>query len=221
MKINKLCVWIIIYALIAVWLLFVIENIYQPVYLAQMLQKIFLFAIIPLAISWHYKMTTPSVWKISKRAFVYGGCFGLLWALVIFITYFLLKDVISWDAIRVSLEVRSITASSFVWVFVYIMFGNSLLEEFFFRWIVFNETKKISKIFAYGFSSVLFALYHIVIFGTWFSWYLIVLALVWLLLWSLFFAWLYEKTGGIWWAWVFHIIADLAILIIWYIMLFS
>ncbi len=65
---------------------------------------------------------------------------------VIALTYFLLRDSIDWGAIGVSMEARHINETTFLLVFFYIMFGNSLLEEYFFRGIVFRQLLSISQI---------------------------------------------------------------------------
>jgi membrane protease YdiL (CAAX protease family) len=135
-------------------------------------------------------------------------------------TYFFLREMIDWAAIRASMESRHINETTFVLVFAYIMFGNSWIEEYFFRGIVFRTLSEVSLLWAYIISAVAFSLYHITIFGTWFSGWILGLAIFGLVLGGLFFAWLYRKTGGIWWAWIFHIFADLAILVIGYMEFF-
>lgn len=76
-----------------------------------------------------------------------------------------------------SMESRGITETTFAIVFLYIMFGNSLLEEYFFRGIVHYNISSISRVGAYIPSSLIFSLYHITIFGTWFSGWILLLAL--------------------------------------------
>jgi membrane protease YdiL (CAAX protease family) len=141
--------------------------------------------------------------------------------LIIGITYLLLRESIDWSAIRASMEGRHITESTFFLVFLYIMFGNSFIEEYFFRGVVFYQLVSHTRIWAYIVSALMFSLYHIAIFGTWFSGWILGLALFWLICGGLFFSWLYERTGGIWWAWIFHIFADLAILVIGYMEFFA
>lgn len=63
---------------------------------------------------------------------------------IIGLTTWILRGLIDWDAIRTSMEARHITKSTFLLVFLYIMFGNSLLEEYFFRGIVHYQMSKYS-----------------------------------------------------------------------------
>lgn len=217
---NKNIKIIIIYSIISLILLYITENIFHPTYVIQMLQKILFFIIIPIILSKYLNYKVGCFWKIQKSSFLYGILFWLLWVLVIWITYYFLRNIIDWSVITESLTNRWINQTTFIFIFAYIMFWNSLVEEYFFRWIIFNSLLDYSKKIAYFSSSILFAIYHITIFWTWFYGYILLLALFWLFLWALFFAWLYEKTKWIWWAWFFHIIADFIILIIWYIEIF-
>jgi membrane protease YdiL (CAAX protease family) len=218
---NKLSLIIIVYSIFASVFLYITENIYHPSYIILVIQKILLFIFVPLSIWYYFKTHIWKFGKISKQSLLFWTIFWILWALIIFGTYFLLKDYIDWELIKNSLEVRWINSTTFIFVFIYVMFWNSLIEEYFFRWFIFHSLVAKNKIFAYIFSSLLFALYHLAIFWTRFSWYLIFLALLWLFIWALFFAWLYQKTKWIWWAYIFHIIVDLVIVIIWYVELFN
>lgn len=207
---------IITYSLIVLIALYITENIFHPSYLIQLIQKVLSFVIIPLIISNLLKNPFWRFWNITKSSYIYGIWLWLLWWITIFISYYLLKDIIEWDSIQKSMTNRWITETTFILVFSYIMFWNSLVEEYFFRWIIFNTLKDTHKSLSYILSSTLFSLYHITIFWTWFHGYILLIALVWLFLWWLFFAWLYKKTSWVWWARFFHIIADAVILVIWY-----
>lgn len=212
---------IIFYSILACLLLYFIEKLFHPSYFIQMIQKLSLFILIPLIISFLFKIEFWRFGKFTKKSLFYGIWFWVLSWIIVIISYFFLKDFIDWNAIKNSINSRWVTKSTFVIIFAYIMFWNSLVEEYFFRGIIFNIWKNINNLFAYFISSIAFSLYHITIFWTWFHGYILVLALFWLFLWWLFFAWLYKKTSWIWSAYIFHIIVDLAILIIWYIEIFN
>ncbi len=213
---NKI---IIIYSLVVCILLYLVENVFHPTYIIQMIQKIVSFVLIPVI--FHRFFSKWKFWKINKKSFSYWINLWLLWALIISITYLLLQNYIDWNAINASLESRGVTITTFIFIFSYIMFWNSLVEEYFFRWVVFNSLEQNTPKFAYIYSSILFSLYHITLFWTRFKWAILWLALFWLFMGALFFAWLYKKTKWIWWAWIFHILADLSILVIGYIELFK
>jgi len=207
---------ILIYSLIVCVLLYITENIYHPVYTIQMLQKVVSFLVMPLILGYIWKYRVGRAGKMGRTSVIYGVSLGLVSMVVIGVTYMLLSDMLDWSAIGASMEARGITETTFILVFIYIMFGNSLLEEYFFRGIVHYNMLGISRVGAYVLSALMFSLYHITIFGTWFSGWILGLALFWLIAWWVFFSWLYQKTWGIWSAWIFHIFADLMILIIGY-----
>lgn len=218
MKIKYL--GIILYSLIACSILYIVENIYSPSYIMIILQKILLFVGIPLGIIHFLKIKQNTFWVFTKKSILYGISSWIIASIIIIWSYFILKSLIDWQTISQSVQERWITKEIFIFVFLYIMFWNALIEEVFFRWFIFNIINNFSKIFAYLFSWVLFSLYHIAIFWTWFEGIVLWVALLGLFLWWLFFSFLYEKTNGIWAAYIFHIIADLIILIIGYQYLF-
>lgn len=168
---------ILTYTLITCILLYITENIYHPVYSIQMIQKIVSFLVIPLALAYIWKQRVGQAGKINRMSVIYGVSLGLVSMIVIGMTYTLLRDMIDWSAIRMSMESRGITEATFIIVFLYIMFGNSLLEEYFFRGIVHYNMSSISRVGAYILSALMFSLYHITIFGTWFSGWILGLAL--------------------------------------------
>jgi uncharacterized protein len=215
-SLSRAHIFIVLYAIAACFFLYVIENIYQPAYLFQAILKVLVFLLIPWAIAYFTGVTVGKLGKWTHKSLVYGGLLGLLSMWVIAGTYWILELSIDWNAIGVSMQSRGIDSTTFVLVFVYIMLGNSLLEEYFFRGIIFRILSNTSLIVAYCVSALAFALYHLSIFGTWFSGWILFLALGGLFLGGIFFAWLYRSTWGVWWAWIFHIFADLAILLIGY-----
>lgn len=212
---------ILFYAFIVTVALYLVENFYHPVYILQMTQKILTFVLIPLSLWNLWKTQIGKFGRIGKGSAKYGIGFGILSVCIISIAYYFLRDTIDWRAIQTSANARGVNETTFLVAFAYIMFGNSLVEEYFFRGVIFRNALDISSIFAYILSALMFSLYHITIFGTWFSGFVLWLALFGLFVGGLFFAWLYKKTGGIWWAWIFHIFADLTILVIGYVEIFS
>lgn len=209
---------LLLYWIIVCILLYITENIFHPNYFIQMFQKILSFIIIPIILAKYFWF---KIWKIKKLDFKYWLWLWFLSVFIISISYYFLGNLISWSDISESLTIRGVTSNTFIFIFLYIMFWNSLIEEYFFRWIIFNLFQKSHNFFAYLISSLMFALYHFAIFWAWFQWIILILAVFGLFIWWLFFAWLYEKTKWIWAAWIFHICADSIILVIWYIELFS
>jgi membrane protease YdiL (CAAX protease family) len=137
---------IISYAFVVCILLYITENMYHPVYLVSLLQKVSSFVLIPILIGYIYKHQITKIGEMSRTSIIYGVSLGLVSMVVIGVTYILLRDMIDWSAIRASMESRHITESTFVLVFLYIMFGNSFIEEYFFRGVVFYQLVSHTRI---------------------------------------------------------------------------
>jgi membrane protease YdiL (CAAX protease family) len=206
--------YIIISSLLACIFLYFIEQIFQVNYLYKTLLKIILFLIIPFIYFRFDKKISKQ--KLSIKQFNFGLLFGTISFAVIIIAYFLLKNIINFENIIFDLNEKSkITPSNFVLVGLYITFGNSFLEEFFFRGFIFLNLYKLnSKKTAYIYSSLLFGLYHIGIFKTWFNIWLILLSLTGLISVAFVFNWLDTKSNNFINSWIVHILADSAIIII-------
>ena len=103
-------------------------------------------------------------------------------------------------------------ADNFIFVAGYISFENSFLEEFFFRGYAFILLKqKTNRIFAYAFSSGLFAFYHVGMTFGWFQGFVYVLALLGLFFGGCIFNFLNEKCKNIYLSWLVHMFANFAI----------
>jgi membrane protease YdiL (CAAX protease family) len=137
---------ILSYALVACVLLYITENVYHPVYLVSLLQKVSSFVVIPILIGYIYGHRIAKMGEMSRTSVIYGVSLGLVSMIIIGMTYILLKESIDWSAIRASMESRHITESTFVLVFLYIMFGNSFIEEYFFRGVVFYQLVSHTRI---------------------------------------------------------------------------
>lgn len=137
---------------------------------------------------------------------------GVMSASIILIAYVTLKQFIDLTSIKNDLTERlGISASSFIFVGLYITFGNSLLEEYFFRGFIYaNLPKKV----AYTFSPLLFAFYHIPMIILWFNIVLIILCFIGLWIIGIIFLKVNEATETIWPSWIIHICADIMIILI-------
>ena len=95
---------------------------------------------------------------------------------------------------------------------IYISFINSLLEEFFFRGFAFLSLKRLTgRGFAYVFSSLSFALYHVAMMIGWFSLPLFMLMLAGLFVGGMIFNYLNEKCENVYTSWLVHMFANLGI----------
>ncbi|MCT2537333.1 CPBP family intramembrane metalloprotease [Aquibacillus koreensis] len=214
--------FIIISSLFACALLYILTQQVEVNYLWQTLFKVFVFLLVPLF--YYLKVRSLPIKKVfnfsihppSKIAWI----FALTTFSIILIAYFTLGRFVDFNAIANEMTSKSnITPSNFIFVGLYITFGNSFLEEWFFRGFIFKNLLNFKyKRTAYVFSSILFAVYHISIFQTWFNPWLILLCLIALFSVGLIFNWLNTKNAGFINSWLVHIFADAAIIIVGLIM---
>lgn len=197
-------------------LLYIVEQVLAANYLVKTLAKIVLFGGIP----WYYYRSlgrsTSGSSKVTLKSLRIGTLLGADAFGVILATYAVLQGLLDLPAIALELQQKSqITPSNFLLVGLYITFGNSFLEELFFRGFIFRALHGLGQArLAYWYSSLLFGLYHIAIFQTWFSPWLIGLALLGLASIGLIFNWINAQANHLYNSWLAHILADAAIILI-------
>ncbi|EYE88618.1 CAAX amino terminal protease [Fervidicella metallireducens AeB] len=201
-------------------LLYFVEQIMMVDYLTKTLTKVLLFTLVPiLYIKFIKKKSLREALNLKKmdiNNFKLGLLFGVVSFLIVFGAFLILRNYIDLNSIASELQSKSkITPGNFIFVGLYITIGNSFLEEFFFRGYIFlNLYEQGYKKTAYVFSAVLFGLYHIAIFKTWFNIELILLALSGLIGVAIIFNWLNTKSNNFINSWIVHILADSAIILI-------
>ena len=157
-----------------------------------------------------YKIT--KVFKPDKKGFKLAIMMGGLIYAVILSAYFIFRNVFDFSSLTSSLtSTTGVNKQNFIFVALYISFANSLLEEFFFRGFSFLTLKEVSdRKFAYIFSSLMFALYHIAMMIGWFSIGVILLSLVGLFVGGVIFNYFNEKYNNIYLSWLIHMFSNFA-----------
>ena len=113
---------------------------------------------------------------------------------------------------------QQITKNQFIFVALYISFGNSLLEEFIFRLISFIKLKEYcDKKTAYLFSAFMFSIYHAAMIGMSFPFLLTLFCLIGLFVLGIILDYLDEKDNNIYNSWFVHMFCDFAIMIVGFI----
>lgn len=211
---------IVFLSLFSCAVLFAVEQILETSYFVKTGAKILLFLILPLGFI-KFVMKQPvfqflNVRTIDWKNLRLGFILGLVSMGTVIAAFFLFRPFIQTEAILHDLQTRlKITSEMFTFIALYITFGNSLLEEFYFRGFLFlNFYRWKNKIFAYLYSSMLFSVYHVAIFALWFNIWLIVLALFGLFVVGLLFNWLNTKSDNFLNSWVLHILADMGVMVI-------
>lgn len=218
-RINKKR-YVLLSSLIVFVVLYFVEQGIGVNYSSKTLIKIVLFTLIPYV---YIKFISRSSIKkslnfnhIDKKHLKYGFLVGVIAFLIILLAYNILGEYIDLNSIASELQNKSkITPENFILIGVYITFGNSFLEEVFFRGFIFLNMYKLGhKKLAYIYSSVLFGIYHIAIFKTWFSLGITILALFGLIAVGFIFNFLDTKSENFINSWIVHILADSAIIFI-------
>jgi membrane protease YdiL (CAAX protease family) len=145
-----------------------------------------------------------------------GLILGIIFFTILLSVYFILRQYIDLDTISQNLRQNlKVTASNFIFVAAYITFGNSFIEEYFFRGFIFLRLyENGSRKTAYIFSSLLFSLYHIMMFKDWFTLPIFLLAVTGLAGVGFLFDFMDIKYKNIYNSWISHILADSAIMLI-------
>ncbi|SER28227.1 CPBP family intramembrane glutamic endopeptidase [Piscibacillus halophilus] len=208
---------VIVLSVISCVALFYIEQILEVSYVLKTSSKILLFLIVPVLfikiVLKEKLMESLRLNQIDVKGLQLGIELGILSMIVVITAYVLLQNYIDAEGIILDLQERlNITLETYVFVALYITFGNSLLEEFYFRGFIFLKFYQSGYHWlGYIFSSALFAVYHVAIFATWFSFEIMLLALAGLFIVGFIFCWLNTKSNNFLNSWILHICADIAV----------
>lgn len=211
---------IIIITIISCIIMAVVETIIEPSYFVKSAAKAIVFLSLPLI---SMKLLNIKVFDTSfvlnKKTVIKLLSLGFMIYSVIMGAYFLTRNAFDYSALVDSLSAdQKVTGKNFIWIALYISFGNSFLEEFLFRFFSFIKLSEyIPKRIAYILSSVMFAVYHISMIGASFPLPLLILALIGLAVGGWIFDYVDEKDKNIYNSWIIHMFADFAIMTIWYI----
>ncbi len=167
------------------------------------------------------------VWASAKRAelLLAGGLGATILVLALALFHFHLKpagyfsDAVV-EAVRgkvggfgIASGPRYAALASFYVVF------HSLLEEYYWRWFVFGQLRRLTSLpLAIGVSSLGFMAHHVCIVSVFFGWFSpasIGLSLA-VAAGGAIWAWLYHRTGSLWGPWISHALVDAGIFIIGY-----
>lgn len=214
---DKIQLWLIVSTSIAVCLLlYGVEQVLRWPYMVSTPIKMACFLGLPLLFGGSEQWKRLVVQKGHFKTYSIGVVLGVCAGAIIGLAFVVLNPWLDLEQITSELILKShITPEIFVWVGLYITLGNSMLEEFFFRGFVFlNLAEKGYVKTGYVFSALLFSLYHLSIFATWFSGPLVILALVSLFTVGIVFNYVNVKAKTIINSWIMHILADAAIIVI-------
>lgn len=193
-----------------------IDAFVHPPYFSKIPIKIVFFLALPLLYFFIRKdgrKTLSTLFGFRRQGLLTAVLLGTALYVLILGAYFLLRGVIDFSGVTKSLtEDMGITRTLFPYVAVYIAVFNSFLEEFFFRGFGFFPLRQTMSVrFAYLFSPVLFALYHVGMLVGMFHPAVLVLLMLGLIAGGLIFNALNDRFGCLYPSWFVHMSANLAI----------
>ena len=215
-KINHKKIYIILSVLLFSLAVTFIDAVVRPPYFSKIPIKILFFLALPMLFFafWREEWSEfKALFRFHKKGLLISLLLGIIIFGVILGGYFALRGVIDFSGVTSSLtEGMGITADNFIWVAIYISIMNSFLEEFFFRGFGFITLKKYVNVrFAYFFSPVLFAIYHVGMLVGMFHPAVLALLMFGLIVGGLIFNALNDKLGNIYPSWFVHMAANFAI----------
>jgi membrane protease YdiL (CAAX protease family) len=171
---------------------------------------------------WQGEKLRPS--RPSLAGVKFGLAFGLLVAGTIFTLYLgFLRDISLFHALASKLRAKladfgAATPVRFILLGSFMTLLHSLLEEYYWRWFVFGELKRVISVTpAIIISGFAFMAHHVVVLASFVPNLAFMVALsLGVAVGGMVWAWLYHRTGSIWSAWLSHLLIDGAIMIVGY-----
>jgi membrane protease YdiL (CAAX protease family) len=200
-------------ALFSIFFLLWIEQGLEVSYIWKTVAKVVFFLVIPIILFRKMKFTFMEFKKVDKKSLQIAVGSGIAVMLVIIAAFVILMPFIDIDSLLFDLaDLVGVTGAVFPIVAIYILFGNSLLEEFFFRGLL-PDLFKQSR-WRWVLPSLFFAVYHVAIFLPWFDWPILVLAVVGLWIGGFIFQLANERSKTIFPSWTIHMFADVGVLLV-------
>ncbi|MBR2929289.1 MAG: CPBP family intramembrane metalloprotease [Oscillospiraceae bacterium] len=191
----------------------IIDGIIMPGYVVKSAAKLVLFGLVPVLYARWAGIPLRGLLQMEKRdlrrvLLLAAAIFSLILG-----GYFVLRGFVDFSGITESLTTNAgVSREIFPFVAVYIPLVNALLEEFFFRGFAFLTLRRFfSAKFAYLYSAVVFAVYHVSILQGWFSPAIYALAMTGLAVGGLLFDWVDSRAESLLPSYLVHMSANLAI----------
>ena len=170
----------------------------------------------------------PRVAKPPLRGMIAGAISGVVIFAVMLGAYQLLRDGIDLEPLRAKARETGFAGLwMYLGIFVYIITVNSLLEEYVWRWFVVRQLETAlgdarwrAPAAVLG-SAALFTVHHVFALAAWVDWRFNALACCGVFLGAAIWSGLFVRYRSIWPAYVSHVLADLAVFIIGYDLIFG
>jgi membrane protease YdiL (CAAX protease family) len=185
--------------------------------------------LLPLTVVFLIERRIPFPTRPRFDGMTLGVIFGLMVAAAMLCLYFaiLAHSSIMADAprrVQEKVTQLGMTSPARYWLLaVAYVVGHSLFEEYYWRWFVFGQLRKLLPFWmAATFSSLAFMAHHVLLLFVYLPghlWLAVVPLSLCIAVGGAFWCWLYERTGTVYAAWVSHGIIDGAIFVLGWILL--
>ena len=178
--------------------------------------------VIPAIVAW-CTLTRADVWEGVRRGsraapILFGILSGvLIGGGIIALWFTVLAERTDTSKLMAVIEESGMDDPLKYWAFgAWLCIGNSLLEEFVFRWFVDSRLRvlRMVPLFALPLSAAIFTAHHIIVLGAFFQWPLIILGSAGVFTGGLIWSWSLRRWQSLIPGWISHAIVDVAIFIV-------
>ncbi|MDP3729036.1 MAG: CPBP family intramembrane metalloprotease [bacterium] len=153
--------------------------------------------------------------KIFKENWKKMLVLGITAALIYLGTFFLLKGFLDLPTITDKLQtLASINTTNIIFIGIYIIIINSLLEEFFWRGFLFKKLKENIGNKSYFITGLAFSFHHIMFYYDWFTLPFFLIITGGLTIYAIIMNYIFNKYQDLYSCWFVHAIADTAQILI-------
>jgi len=135
---------------------------------------------------------------------------GIVLAATYVSAFFIFKDALNLSLIATKLQgLISIDLSNLIFIGLYIVIFNSLLEEFFWRGFLFQELRNTVKPWlAYVLTGIAFSFHHVMFYYNWFNLPFFLVVTIGLILYAVIMNLLFERYKDLFSCWMVHAFVD-------------
>jgi uncharacterized protein len=148
--------------------------------------------------------------KTFKKNFFKVFILSFFLAFVYISVYSVFKSSLNLADIAEKLNsVADINSTNIIFIGLYIIFLNSILEEFFWRGFIFKELNKANRLMSYLLTGIAFSFHHIIFYYSWFTIPITIIATLGLIAYSLFACYVFERYKDLYLCWMMHMFVDI------------